>query len=436
MKTLKQTFSIRFHYPVLFTHHVFKPSNTTLVSLLKPSNSSISRILLVVDAGLVSAMPDLLSQIERYLRAHHKRLCLVRAPLLVPGGEQAKNNWERVKEILTAASAEHLDRHDYIIAVGGGSVLDMAGFAASIIHRGLRLIRIPTTVLAQNDAGIGVKNSMNGGGAKNFLGTFTPPMAVVNDAEFLKTLPPSEWLSGISEAFKVAIIKDSSFFKYLCQNAMALRARDQAVMEKVIHQTAALHLQHIATSGDPFENGSARPLDFGHWAAHRLELISDFTLGHGQAVAIGIALDSTYAYLKQLITAKEHALILQGLSACGLSVWSPLLTRLGPAGTPELFAGLEQFREHLGGKLCITLPAPIGNSREVHVMDQALIQKAIAILQLHGGVVDALTAPPPSSRHRRRVGARSGAESSTSAQLTALGSPSSKATKPRGNCKT
>jgi 3-dehydroquinate synthase len=302
-------------------------------------------------------------------------------PLVVPGGENAKNGWNTVRELMTLAGAEHLDRHSYLVAVGGGSVLDMAGFAASLVHRGLRLVRVPTTVLSQNDAGVGIKNGMNAGGAKNFAGTFAPPFAVIDDFDFLKTLPQREWIGGVSEAFKVAIIKDKRFFGSLCRHAADLRDRNQAVMEKVVRTTAALHLRHIATSGDPFEFGSARPLDFGHWAAHRLELLSDFPLGHGPAVAVGIALDSTYAMLKKFITPEEREAIVRGLAACGLPVWSPLLERCGAGGGPDVLAGIEQFREHLGGRLCITLPAPVGAKREVHTLNVALVKRAAALLK-------------------------------------------------------
>lgn len=380
MKTIHQSFSVPFRYPVHFTRDVFAPENRTLAATLKPSANGPARVLLVVDEGVADATPGLLRKIERYFRAHAPRAALVRKPLVVPGGENVKNDWADVREIMVTAGAEHLDRHSYVVAVGGGSVLDMAGFAAALVHRGLRLVRLPTTVLAQNDAGVGVKNGMNDGGAKNFAGTFAPPHAVINDAAFLATLPQREWIGGVAEAFKVAIIQDKPFFGYLCRNAAALKARDQAVMEKVVHKTAALHLRHIATSGDPFELGSARPLDFGHWAAHRLELMSNFAIGHGAAVAVGIALDSTYAMFKRLITPAEHDAIIGGLSDCGLPVWSPLLARAGRRGEPDVLEGLEQFREHLGGRLCVTLPAPLGARRECHAMSRALIKKAIAFL--------------------------------------------------------
>lgn len=380
MKTIHLSFSVPFRYPVHFTHGVFSPENPVLASALHPSTGGKARALIVVDDGLVRATPGLCQQIKRYFHAH-EQCALVREPLVVPGGENAKNGWSIVRELMTIAGVEHLDRHSYLVAVGGGSVLDMAGFAASLIHRGLRLVRVPTTVLSQNDAGVGVKNGMNEGGAKNFAGTFAPPFAVIDDFDFLKTLPQREWIGGVSEAFKVAIIKDKRFFSYLCCHATKLRDRDQAVMEKVVHTTAALHLRHIASSGDPFEFGSARPLDFGHWAAHRLELLSDFTLGHGFAVAIGIALDSTYAMLKKLITPDERDAIVRGLADCGLPVWSPLLERRGADSEPDVLAGIEQFREHLGGRLCVTLPAPVGTKRDVHAIDRALVKKAIAMLK-------------------------------------------------------
>lgn len=129
----------------------------------------------------------------------------------------------------------------------------MVGFVTALVHRGLRLVRMPTTVLAQNDAGVGVKNGMNEHGVKNFLGTFAPPFAVVNDAAFLETLPDEHWRGGISEAFKVAIIKDRAFFEFLVRSAPRLRAREANAMEALVKRCAVLHLEHIASSGDPFE---------------------------------------------------------------------------------------------------------------------------------------------------------------------------------------
>jgi 3-dehydroquinate synthase len=240
---------------------------------------------------------------------------------------------------------------------------------------------VPTTVLGQNDAGVGVKNGMNEHGMKNFVGTFAPPFAVLNDFSFLPTLADRDWIGGVAEAFKVAIIKDAAFFYFLCAKAAAIRGRDMAPMKKLVRRCARLHLDHIRTAGDPFELGSARPLDFGHWAGHKLESLSAYRLGHGQAAALGIALDSDYAARRELISPEERQQILDGMSACGLPVWDPLLEQRRADGTLEILDGLAQFREHLGGVLTVTLPQGIGAKIEVHTMDPDLLERGVRALK-------------------------------------------------------
>ena len=146
-----------------------------------------------------------------------------------------------------------------------------------------------------------MKNGVNAFGMKNLLGSFAPPFAVLNDADFLRTLQPRDKIAGVAEAVKVALIRDRAFFDWLEASADALRACEGAAMSRMIRRCAELHLDHIATGGDPFEMGSARPLDFGHWAAHKLEQLSRFRLCHGEAVAIGIALDVTIPLLTRFL---------------------------------------------------------------------------------------------------------------------------------------
>jgi 3-dehydroquinate synthase len=198
-----------------------------------------------------------------------------------------------------------------VLGIGGGAVLDMVGYAAATAHRGIRLIRVPTTVLAQNDSGVGVKNGINAFGKKNFLGTFAPPYAVLNDIDFLTTLDDRDWRSGIAEAVKVALIKDANFFEFITTNAKALARRDMDSMQHLVYRCAQLHLNHIANSGDPFEKGSSRPLDFGHWAAHKLEQLTHYNLRHGEAVAIGIALDTTYSYMAGMLSRSDWQQVLE-----------------------------------------------------------------------------------------------------------------------------
>ena len=272
-------------------------------------------------------------------------------------------------------------RQSFVIAIGGGSVLDMVGFGASLVHRGVRLVRMPTTVLAQNDAGVGVKNGMNEHGMKNFLGTFAPPFAVINDFAFLSTLPGAHWTGGIAEAFKVALIKDREFFDFLCSNASAFARRQLGPMEELIRRCAMLHLDHIAKNGDPFEMGTARPLDFGHWSAHKLETLSEYRITHGEAVAAGIALDSHYAMKRGLISRADLSRILKALLDCGLSIWYPEMSERDGDGQLAILQGLRDFQEHLGGALTVTLPDSIGKKCEVHHVNVDDIEEGVLWLR-------------------------------------------------------
>ena len=320
---------------------------------------------------------------ENYARAYPSRIDLIKDPVIMPGGEKAKTSPDFIDEILERVNSEKIDRHSYIVAIGGGAVIDAAGYAAAISHWGVRLIRIPTTVLAQNDASVGVKNGINAFGKKNFIGTFAPPRAVLNDFDFLRTLEHKDWISGISEAVKVALLKDAAFFDYIDRNAEELFEREEDPMERVIYECARLHLEHISGSGDPFEMGSSRPLDFGHWAAHKLEQLTNYELRHGEAVAVGLALDVTYSYLEGTLPEQDWDKILDVLRRCGFHLFVPeLKTHLNdPAHPDSLLHGLEEFREHLGGQLTIMLLEEIGVGKEVHEVDYELYRQAIQILE-------------------------------------------------------
>ncbi|MEX0995038.1 MAG: 3-dehydroquinate synthase [Balneolaceae bacterium] len=380
MKSIKQKFSISFEYPVTFTEALFHPENHVFADLVRSEvKTTVRKVLFVIDKGMVKYHPELFERIKQYHSRFKEDFSLIPAPVYLPGGEAAKNDSSHVREILDVINRANMDRHSFIAAVGGGAVIDTAGYAASIAHRGLRMIRIPTTVLAQNDAAVGVKNGINDYGKKNFLGTFDPPYAVVNDTEFLETLDDRDWRSGISEAIKVALIKDTPFFEFLEQQAHRLNERDMESMNKLIYRCAELHLEHISTSGDPFERGSSRPLDFGHWAAHKLEQITRYDLRHGEAVAIGIALDTTYSYLSGLITEPDWIRVLNVLKSFGFLLFVPELEQKldEPADQDSIFNGLEEFREHLGGELTIMLLKGIGDGIEVNQVDYELYRKAV-----------------------------------------------------------
>jgi len=378
---LPQRFSVSFDYPVYFTRRVFDLDNPLLANAMdRLGEQRRHRAAVYVDGGVAQAHPRLLNEIKEYFHHRSQTLELASPPTVVAGGETAKAGWDCVRDLMWTIGNLHLDRQSQVLAVGGGAVLDMVGFATAIVHRGLRLIRMPTTTLSQSDGGVGVKNGMNEHRMKNFVGTFSPPFAVLNDFSFLPTLSQNDWIGGVAEAFKVAIIKDAAFFDLLCDKAAALRDRCLASMETVVRRCAVLHLEHISTSGDPFEFGSARPLDFGHWVAHWLEVASAYDIGHGQAVAVGIAIDSFYAMRQGLLGKEEFDRIIAGLLDCGLPVWCEHLSTRSANGELSVLEGLSQFREHLGGTLCVTLPNRIGRKTEVHHMDTGIIEEAVSYL--------------------------------------------------------
>ncbi|MDQ3813703.1 MAG: 3-dehydroquinate synthase [Armatimonadota bacterium] len=384
MQPLQQDIQVNFHYTVHFTTDLFAPGNTLLAEVIRDGSATVpQKMLVVVDRGLHEHQPSLLNSIEEYCRQHQDALNLVRPPLLIPGGESVKNNPQHVAQLHEVISETGLDRHSFVVVVGGGGVLDLVGFAAATAHRGIRLIRVPSTVLAQNDSGVGVKNGINCFGKKNFLGTFAPPYAVLNDFQFLATLPDRDWRSGIAEAIKVALIKDAAFFDFLEHQASALVNRDMTAMQQLVYHCAALHLRHIATSGDPFEFGSSRPLDFGHWAAHKLEQLTDYHLRHGEAVAIGIALDTTYSHLAGFLSAPDWQRVINLLHTLGFTLHVPELSQYldQPEHPRCIFRGLNEFREHLGGQLTIMLLRRIGQGFEVHDIDEPLMAKSIQVLQ-------------------------------------------------------
>jgi len=375
MDLIERTIQVSWQHRVLFTDNVFDPANPTLRdNLSRDENGSPRRALIVLDEALAIARPGLVDAIENYFKTNSTAATLVAPPILCQGGEQTKASWSAVAELHAAIDRHHIDRHSYLIAVGGGALLDMAGLAAATAHRGVRHIRIPTTTLSQCDSGVGVKNGINAFGKKNFIGTFAPPFAVINDFQLLATLSPRDKRAGFVEAVKVACIRNRDFFETLEREATALAQFQSDAMRKLIHRCAELHMNHIATSGDPFEFGSARPLDFGHWAAHKLEQLSNFCVRHGEAVAIGIALDVIYSRRAGVLDAESAERVVRLLEALGFELFHPDLQR------EELLAGLEEFREHLGGRLAITLLRDIGVGFEVNEMNVALIRESIAEL--------------------------------------------------------
>ncbi len=364
-------------YPVVFEREILHPHSQALLwAIARREPEKVHRVFVVADSGFLDVQPEFEEKLYQYFSSHEKHLILVASVFRLPGGEAAKTDPKIIEELHGRLLAAKMDRHSVVLACGGGAVLDAAGYAAAIFHRGLRLVRVPTTVLGQNDAGIGVKNGVNALGVKNLLGTFAPPFAVLNDATLLRSLGARDVRSGLAEAVKVALIRDADFFFWLCSQVGPLGAREEDALQRAVRWAALLHLQHISEGGDPFETGSARPLDFGHWSAHRLEIQSGHALRHGEAVAVGMAIDVVYSKMVGLLPQDRADAIVRLLLDLGFDL-SPACLLSRTQGALDVLKGLREFQEHIGGQLTITLLADIGRGIDVHEIDEDKMSEAI-----------------------------------------------------------
>ncbi len=375
MNSLDASFDVPFVHRLRFTRDVLTSDSHVLTDLMETSPDQVARAQFWVDQQVLAARPDLPQRIRRLMAPRAAHLELVGNVQVVPGGEEVKNDIHVLERVLKVLNAADLDRRSYVVVIGGGAVLDAIGFATSIAHRGLRLIRLPTTTLAQADSGIGVKNAVNLFHKKNWIGTFSVPWGVINDVGLLKTLPDRDYRCGFAEAVKVALLKDRQFFEEIAQQTSVIAARDTDTASSVIARSAEWHLRHITQAGDPFEFLEARPLDFGHWSAHKLEALTKYELRHGEAVAIGLAIDTVYSHLQHGLPESEVRAILSCLRQLGFDLDHPLLHN-----TDLLFAGLEEFRQHLGGRLTLTMLQRIGQPVDIHEVDLKVMTTAIAQL--------------------------------------------------------
>jgi 3-dehydroquinate synthase len=375
------SFSVPMTHRLRFTEDVTGNDFAELRAVLHAQVGLPTRVLIWADED-VAALSNRVAKLESKL-ASCEGIELVAPTTCFPGGEGVKNSPAVVESMLDQINEFNLDRRSYVIAIGGGAVLDVAGFAAAIAHRGIRLIRIPTTTLAQADSGVGVKNAVNRYGKKNWIGTFVAPWAVINDTALLSTLPGREFCCGFSEAVKVSLLKSESMFSQICADAKKIAARDMGVAKRVIAESCKMHLRHITDGGDPFETRESRPLDFGHWSAHRLEPMTHYRIRHGEAVGIGVALDCIYSSLKHGLPWASAEKAHRCLQQIGMPLWDDAMDDFD-----RLLIGLEEFRQHLGGRLTVTMLRGVGDPIDVHEIDtQAMREAAKRLRSLSLGAV-------------------------------------------------
>lgn len=385
-------FSVPFVHRLRFTADVLEADQETLIQLLEPAGEGPARVQFWLDNDLLAARPDLPGLLAAITDSRPERLTRAGNVQIVPGGEAVKNDVHILERMLKVFHAAGLDRHSYVVVLGGGAVLDAVGFAAAIAHRGLRLVRLPTTTLGQADSGLGVKNAVNLFEKKNWIGSFAVPWGVINDAALLSTLSQRDFVCGFSEAVKVALLKDAAMFAELCRWAPRIALRDPVASQQMIRRSAELHLQHITSGGDPFEMNEARPLDFGHWSAHRLEAMTNFAIRHGEAVAIGVAIDTVYSSLVHGLPTDDAARVLRCLRQLGFDLHHPALV-----DAQGLLGGLEEFRQHLGGRLTVTMLRAVGSPLDVHQIDVEKMREAIASVIRFARTNPLLAAPGPAA---------------------------------------
>lgn len=365
------SFEVPFTLRLRFTDDVLAGDDGVLAALLDAGDSGrAARMLVVVEVGVNDRL-GIGSRVRAFAGRHCDAIELIDVVAL-PGGEPIKNDPANIQPVLQAILDGHLDRRSYVVAIGGGAFLDAVGFAAALAHRGIRLIRLPTTTMGQADSGVAVKNAINYFGKKNWLGTFAVPWAVINDRALLHSLPDRDWRCGFAEAVKVSLLKEPAFFDQLCRDAGAIAARDWIAADRALRRSAHWHVMHITRGGDPFEVREARPLDFGHWSAHRLEAMSGFTVRHGEAVAMGLAIDCVYSTFAHGLSTETAGRVMRCLRELGLPLHSDFL-----ADVDGIMGGLEEFREHLGGRLTVTMLRDVGQPLDVHEIDAGLMRRAI-----------------------------------------------------------
>ena len=364
---------VTFRHRIRFTKDAFAEGNSALADLLEAERER--KVIVFLESSIDQLFPGLQQQIQSYLETQ-TNLKLTEI-VIMAGGEDCKISKTQIMDGIIPIERNGIDRHSYVFCIGGRAFLDVIGLSAATAHRGVRLVRFPTTTLAQDDSGVGVKNGINAFGKKNFIGAFAVPYAVVNDFQFLYTQTAHNNRSGLSEAVKVALVKDGAFFDWLEENVEGLNTLEPAALEEAVERSAILHARHIALGGDPFETGSSRPLDFGHWTAHKMEQLTDFELSHADAVSVGVALDTLYSARCGWLSEEDAWRAVGLLQSLQLPVWHESLELRDEQGRRLVYRGLEEFREHLGGELTVLMLEGVGQGADRHSVDESLHEACI-----------------------------------------------------------
>lgn len=377
--TYTQEFHTHHSYPVCFTNNLFTGTNQTIRrTLTKMGHDAPLRCAILVDSGVVARNRNLVKQIIRHFQKEHPFFELCHAPFIMCGGESVKNSQRMVEETATIAHAHGLTQESLVFVVGGGAFLDAAGTALAQCRGGIKTINVPTSTLSQCAAGIGTMRYMNTRGIKNFSGITAPPYAVFIDFSLLRTLPFEHHISGMAEAFKMALSADTEFFLFLVKKARKLRQNDLETVEKVVHKTATLHLDRARASSEPtLDEGSSLGCRVAHW----LETRSGYKLPHGHALSVGIALNASYARHTGSLSEADFSRLVNGLVTSGLPVWNRFLETRSEKGSLEVTAMLARSLQSTSEPLMV--PDGLGALKAVSHLDFKAFEKGIGVLRGH-----------------------------------------------------
>jgi 3-dehydroquinate synthase len=311
----------------------------------------------------IAARPALVIADARVLGAHPLR---IEAPLLsIEGGEPSKT-LAALERVLRRAAGEGCDRQATFVAVGGGSIGDLAGFAASVYLRGVRYVQVPTTLLAMLDSSVGGKTAVNLPEGKNLVGTFWPAQLVLMDPAFVATLSEPEYRSGLGEALKIGIGLSAPLFDLLERERAAVLRRDPGALAAMLE--LALAAKIAVVESDPRENGPRRLLNLGHTLGHALEAHGAGALPHGVAVARGLHFALELANERGTIAAGAAGRCRALLAAYGFAA-----TPLPPAAALAPFVARDKKAQD--GGLHVVLPTGIGSSQTCHLPLEAIIAR-------------------------------------------------------------
>ncbi len=297
-----------------------------------------------------------------------KRAGLKTAIHVIPAGERSKSI-NQLHEVLAFLERQRIDRGGVVIAVGGGTVGDLAGFAAAVWQRGVRLVGVPTTLLAMVDSSIGGKTGINGTRTKNAIGAFWQPSAVITDLACLQTLPATSYRDAFAEVVKYAVAMDRGLADLLQKERSRLLDADRAMLERVVFRCVAAKALIVAK--DEREKGPRAILNYGHTAGHALEAATGFRISHGRAVAFGMRVAARVALSMDLCSKRLVETQDELLTAYGLPDRVP---HVDPA---RVLAAIPRDKKARRGKVAWVMPRRMGHAEPGHTVPSQLVRRVV-----------------------------------------------------------